>query len=76
MGFEVRLQPNYLSAGVGSSHGTAHYYDRHVPIAFMGAGVTPGMSNERTRTVDIAPTLAYLAGIRAPDDLDGRIVFE
>lgn len=76
LGFEVRLQPNYLSVGVGSSHGTAHYYDRHVPIVFMGAGVTPGMSNERTRTVDIAPTLAYLAGIRAPDDLDGRIVFE
>ena len=76
-GIEIRLQPNYLMGmGVGTSHGTAYYYDRHVPIVFMGTGVTPGVSNERTSTVDIAPTLARLAGIRAPDDLDGRVVFE
>lgn len=75
LGFEVRLKPNYVSTVAGSSHGTAYYYDRHVPIAFMGAGVTPGVSDERARTVDIAPTLAALAGIPAPDDLDGRVVF-
>ena len=76
-GIEIRLQPNYLMAmGAGTSHGSAYYYDRHVPIVFMGTGVTPGVSNERARAVDIAPTLARLAGIRAPDDLDGRVVFE
>jgi predicted AlkP superfamily pyrophosphatase or phosphodiesterase len=75
LGFEYRLQPNYLAQRIGTSHGTPHYYDRHVPIVFVGQGVTPGVSNERARTVDIAPTLAYLARIPAPTDLDGRVVF-
>ena len=66
MGVEVRLEPNYLGQGVGTSHGTAYYYDRHVPIVFMGPGVAPGSSNERARTVDTAATLAWLAGIQAP----------
>ena len=38
----------------------------------MGAGVTPGTSDEPVYTVDFAPTLAGLAGIPIPDDLDGR----
>jgi len=75
MGVEIRLQPNSLPGNrVGTSHGTPYYYDRHVPIAFMGAGVTPGASDARARTVDIAPTLARLAGVLAPVDLDGSIL--
>ena len=42
-------------------HGSPYEYDRHVPLIFLGAGVTPGMSDQRARTVDIAPTLAFLA---------------
>jgi len=75
LGVEYRLRPNYLVQSVGTSHGTPYYYDRHVPIVFYGAGIRPGVSAQRARTVDIAPTLAHLAGIPWPSDLDGRVVF-
>jgi len=55
-----------------ATHGSPYYYDRHVPLIFLGAGVRAGTSAERVATVDAAPTLAALARIPAPDDLDGR----
>lgn len=58
----------------GSTHGTPWLYDRAVPLIFHGAGVPAGRSGERVATVDFAPTLAALAGIPVPDDLDGRVV--
>lgn len=74
-GVEVRLRENYLLAtegGRGSTHGSPYLYDRNVAFMFLGAGVAPGISSERARTVDYAPTLAALAGIPTPDDLDGH----
>jgi predicted AlkP superfamily pyrophosphatase or phosphodiesterase len=53
-------------------HGTPYADDRWVPILFMGPGVAPGVSEGPARTVDVAPTLAALAGIPAPVELDGR----
>jgi hypothetical protein len=55
----------------GSGHGSPYYYDRHVPLIFFGNRVEPGVFSGPVRTVDIAPTLAGLAGIPAPTDLDG-----
>ena len=59
----------------GTNHETAYWYDRWVPMIFMGAGVTPGVSDIPVYTVDFAPTLAGLAFIPFPDDLDGRRLF-
>jgi predicted AlkP superfamily pyrophosphatase or phosphodiesterase len=56
----------------GTSHGTPYYYDRHVPLIFYGASIEPGITDDPAKTVDIAPTLAQLAGISTPGDLDGR----
>ncbi len=56
----------------GTGHGTPYYYDRHVPLIFFGTGVSAGVSLDPVRTVDIAPTLATLAGIPLPTDLDGK----
>jgi predicted AlkP superfamily pyrophosphatase or phosphodiesterase len=53
-------------------HGTPYADDRSVPILFMGPGIASRASDEPARTVDVAPTLATLAGIPAPADLDGR----
>jgi arylsulfatase A-like enzyme len=41
-------------------------------MIFMGSQVVPGRSEDPVYTVDFAPTLAGLAGIPIPDDLDGR----
>ena len=53
-------------------HGSPYQYDRHVPMIFMGAGLEAGVSDRPVRTVDVAPTLAKLARIPIPPDLDGQ----
>ena len=57
-----------------ASHGTPYYYDRHVPLIFLGGTIGPGVSAVPVATVDVAPTLAWLTGTPAPDDLDGRVL--
>ena len=41
----------YLGGYVGGTgHGTPYDYDRHVPIVFLGPGITPGPARRRDRT--------------------------
>ncbi|HET9948265.1 MAG TPA: alkaline phosphatase family protein [Longimicrobiales bacterium] len=71
-GLYVRYRPYVLDwAAPTATHGTPYLYDRHVPLVFLGAGVRAGTADEAVATVDVAPTLARLAGIPAPPDLDG-----
>ena len=76
-------QPNISTGGrVGgtlSGHGTPWEYDRRVPIIFWKPGGVDGkgMGQERflpLRTIDIAPTLAHVMGIKPDGALDGRCV--
>jgi arylsulfatase A-like enzyme len=71
-GLVARLVEGAHASSDATTHGTPYTYDRHVPLIFMGPGVPAGSSDEAVRTVDMAPTLADLAGIPYPDDLDGR----
>jgi predicted AlkP superfamily pyrophosphatase or phosphodiesterase len=71
-GVEVRYREGLLSGARGTSHGTPYWYDRHVPLIFMGAGIRAGRDSARAATVDFAPTLARLLRLQAPGDLDGR----
>lgn len=70
----VRLRENYFlsSDQQGTTHGSCYGYDCIVPMGFWGAGVKAGQSSEQIETVDLAPTLAELIGLIAPDDLDGH----
>lgn len=75
-GVDLRFgEGDYVGSATGTNHETPYWYDRHVPMLFMGAGVEPGSSADAVYTVDFAPTLAALAGIAVPDDLDGRRVY-
>ncbi|HUQ47858.1 MAG TPA: alkaline phosphatase family protein [Gemmatimonadaceae bacterium] len=71
-GVEMRLIPGVLYAARGSSHGTTYYYDRHVPMIFMGPGIPAGRDASRAQTVDFAPTIAKILRIPFPGDLDGH----
>lgn len=76
-GVEIRFGYHELVSGsTGTSHGTPYWYDRHVPFMLMGAGVGHGESTSAVYTVDLAPTLAALAGIPTPPDLDGKPVYK
>ena len=68
------ISPAWLTRRVGSGHRSPYYFDRWVPLIFYGAGVEAGWSDRPVATVDVAPTLAALAGIPTPDDLDGKVL--
>ncbi|HQR17889.1 MAG TPA: alkaline phosphatase family protein [Gemmatimonadales bacterium] len=55
----------------GANHGTPWQADVQVPIVFWGGGLAHGTVTRPVRTVDIAPTLARLLGIRPTEPLDG-----
>jgi arylsulfatase A-like enzyme len=70
----VTLTPFSLWRGNVSSHGSPYDYDSNVPLVFYGAGVKPGKHGEFVRTVDLAPTLAFLAGVAPLEKLDGVVL--
>jgi len=67
-------RPGWIwSDGDGSTtHGTSNPDDVGVPIIFSGPGVRTGQFADTVRTVDIAPTLARLLGVKPGGSLDGR----
>jgi predicted AlkP superfamily pyrophosphatase or phosphodiesterase len=64
----------YMARGPGDTvagHGSPWDYDRRVPILFWWPGVTAADRKEPIETVDIAPTLAAIAGVPTPQ-VDGK----
>lgn len=59
----VLSEPYWIGQANGTTHGTVYDYDRRVPVLFAGAGIKPGRYMVPASPADIAPTLAYLAGI-------------
>jgi hypothetical protein len=59
----------------GTNHGTPYEYDTRVPLAFIGAGIEGGRYEAASQIIDVAPTLAALAGIRMPR-AQGRVLTE
>ena len=66
-----------LGVAAGTTHGTPHDYDAHIPVLFLGAGVRPGRYGATIASVDVAPTLAALTGVRPFEArLPGRVLRE
>lgn len=68
----VVMKPYYLISdpvkGNGTTHGSPHDYDRHVPLMVYGPGVKAGRHNEPTTPQHTAAITAYYLGIPAPKD--------
>jgi predicted AlkP superfamily pyrophosphatase or phosphodiesterase len=61
---------NYIS-----SHGSPWDYDRRVPIVFWWPGIAGYEQPAAVETVDIAPTLADLVGLKVGEPtMDGRVL--
>ena len=58
-----------------TTHGTAHPYDRQVPLILFGAGIKPGRWSATTSPADIAPTFAHISGVKMPP-VEGRVLKE
>jgi predicted AlkP superfamily pyrophosphatase or phosphodiesterase len=67
----ITLTPYSTWGGNVASHGSPYDYDSRVPIIFGGFGVQAGRYANFVRTVDIAPTLAAIAGVKPMEVIDG-----
>ncbi len=57
-------------------HGSPWRYDTHVPIIFMGAGMTAAKVDRLVHPVDVAPTLSALLGMSGPAAAQGQPLIE
>lgn len=76
---DVMMIPYPASLGggrTGTSHGSGYSYDTHIPIIFYGNGVKKGVSKKRYNIIDIAPTIANILKIEAPNSTTGKIIDE
>lgn len=69
--YVITLTPFSTWGGNVASHGSPRDYDSHVPLIFYGDGIAPGRHTGFVRTVDLAPTLAMLLGVKPLEPLDG-----
>jgi predicted AlkP superfamily pyrophosphatase or phosphodiesterase len=70
----VTLTPLSIFGGNVASHASGYDYDSSVPLIFYGDGVKPGRITDFVRTVDLAPTLAAIAGVKPSEKLDGVVL--
>lgn len=75
-GVQIILKPAYYTHGYkGTDHGAWNPYDTHIPLVFMGWGVEHGSSTKPYYMTDIAPTIAALLHIQAPNGCVGQPIF-
>lgn len=67
---------NYLPTycKTGTTHGKWNSYDTHIPLIFMGKGITPGHTNKTFEMNDIATTLAAYLKIEQPSGSVGKVI--
>jgi hypothetical protein len=62
------LRPYYLlyHRQTGTTHGTPHRYDTHVPLLVYGTGIKPGARKDAVTPSATAAILAHALGIKPP----------
>ena len=74
---QVHLRARYYPGGPqGTGHGSAHDYDRRVPVLVAGTGIAPGRFPGEAGPEDIAPTLGRVLGLDLPLEPDTRVLEE
>lgn len=71
----VLYQPGWFEDHYkGTTHGTIYSYDTHIPLVWMGWGITPGDDHSDVHMTDIAPTLAAMLHIQEPNGNIGKVI--
>ena len=66
----------YYGDGRGISYGSLYNYDSLVPLILYGAPFETQLFDTPVESVDLAPTLARVAGIGWPSSSTGRVLGE
>lgn len=66
----------YGYAPTGTTHGTWHPYDTHIPLLWYGWKTNKGSTNRRIHMEDIAATLAAMLHIQMPNGCVGKVITE
>jgi arylsulfatase A-like enzyme len=70
------FKPYFIARpNAGTTHGSPHPYDTHVPMAWFGGGIPARRHIERVGVDDLAPTLSAILGIPPPASAQGRQLF-
>lgn len=72
----IILKPNFYAHGMKETdHGAWNSYDTHIPLVFMGWGIKHGATTKQTFMTDIAPTIAAMLHVQAPNGCVGKSIF-
>ncbi|MGD8328365.1 MAG: alkaline phosphatase family protein [Acidobacteriota bacterium] len=61
---------------VAATHGSPWSYDTFVPVIFAGGSLEAQEVHRRIHTVDVAPTLSAIVGIKPPSGSRGHVLTE
>jgi len=68
---------SYFGYGqTGTTHGTWHPYDSHIPLLWYGWGIRKGATRRTVHMTDISATLAALLHIQMPSGCIGTVIPE
>lgn len=71
----IILKPNFYAHSMkGTDHGAWNSYDTHIPLVFMGWGIKHGATTKQTFMTDIAPTIAAMLHVQAPNGCVGKAI--
>ena len=74
---QIIFKPQWIDGGsAGTTHGSWHPYDAHIPLLWYGWKIKPGKTNRETYMTDIAPTIAALLKIQMPSGSVGKVIEE
>ena len=73
---EIILEPFWMRATSGTTHGTPYNYDAHIPLVLMGAPIKAGVYSDPVALNDLAPTLATILNVQPPSGSSGRVLTE
>lgn len=71
-GAMVRMKKGVMIDIDTDTHGSVYDYDRKVPLVFFGSNIKAGINKKEAHLIDVSPTLAHIAGIPIPKDVDGK----
>jgi Type I phosphodiesterase / nucleotide pyrophosphatase len=73
---EIILEPFWMRAASGTTHGTAYNYDAHIPLVIMGPPIKAGVYSDPVALNDLAPTVATILNVQPPSGSSGRVLTE